>query len=170
MIHHLGAAMDRVDQIMDRWERQGVSPTPPPAQQGPPLLTPPAPGSSGIRLTLPVEYDGKAARCQGLLLQLDLYLKTVQPAPSACARVCALVSCLSGNALEWANAVWVEGDAVLDYFEEFINRFREVFDHPPEGRAAGERLFHLQQGRGAQRSSLWTFGPWPPELDGTTGP
>jgi hypothetical protein len=59
MIHHLGATMDRVVQTMDRWERQGVPPAPPPAQQGPPLLTPPAPGSSVIHLTLPGEYDGE---------------------------------------------------------------------------------------------------------------
>ncbi|XP_038835373.1 calcium/calmodulin-dependent 3',5'-cyclic nucleotide phosphodiesterase 1A-like [Salvelinus namaycush] len=36
----------------------------------------------GIRLALPGEYDGTAARCQGFLLQLDLYLATVYPAPS----------------------------------------------------------------------------------------
>ena len=34
---------------------------------------------------------------------------------------------------------------MLDQFEEFTRRFREVFDHPPEGRTAGEWLFHLRQ-------------------------
>ena len=87
-----------------------------------------------------------ATRCQGFLLQLELYLATVHPAPSGRERVSALVSCLSGKALEWAKAVWVEGDAVLDHVEEFTRRFRAVFAHPPEGRAVGERLFHLQQG------------------------
>ena len=57
----------------------------------------------------------------------------------------ALASCLTGKAPEWANAMWREGDAVLDQFEEFTCSFWEVFDHPPEGRAAGERLFHLRQ-------------------------
>jgi hypothetical protein len=33
----------------------------------------------------------------------------------------------------------------LDHFEEFTCHFRTVFDHPPEGRAAGERLYHLRQ-------------------------
>ena len=133
MIHHLGAAMDCVVQTMDRWERQGVPPAPPPAQPASPLLAPPPPGPSGIRLSLPQEYDGSAANCQGFLLQLDLYLATVHPAPLGRESVSALVSCLSGKALEWANAVWVEGDAVLDHFEEFTRRFRAVFDHPPEG-------------------------------------
>ena len=54
-----------------------------------------------------------------------------------------------------APSMWVEGDAVLDHFEEFTRRFRAVFDHPPEGRAAGERLFHLRQGtRSAQEFAL----------------
>ena len=87
-------------------ERQGV---PPPAQQGFRLLVPPVPDPSGMRLALPGEYDGTAARCQGFLLQLELYLGTVYPAPSGRERVSALVSCLLGRALEWANAMWGEG-------------------------------------------------------------
>lgn len=40
-------------------------------------------------------------------------------------------------------------------YEDFTRRFRAVFDHPPEGRAAGERLFHLRQGmRRAQDFAL----------------
>ena len=67
----------------------------------------------------------------------------------------ALVSCLTGRALEWENTVWREGDTVPDHFEEFTRRFRAIFDHPPEGRSAGERLFHLRQGtRSAQDFTL----------------
>ena len=133
----LGTTMDRVVQTMDRWERLGVLPAPPPAQPGSPLRAPPSPGPSGLRLSLPQEYKGTAANCQGFLLQLDL------------------VSCLTGKALEWANAVWREGVAALDQFE----------DHLPEGRAAGECLFHLRQGtRSAQEFALefWTLaaGRW----------
>ena len=137
MLHHLGAMMDHVVQTMDRWERQEVSPVPRPAQPG---LSPPVPSgenSGGMRLSLPMEYDGTAAQCQGFLLQLDLYLATVHPAPSGGERVAALVFCLTGRALEWANAMWREGDTAPDHFEEFTHRFQAVFDHPPEGRAAG---------------------------------
>ena len=94
MLPHLGAAMDLVVQAMDRWERRRVPSAPPPAEQGPPLLAPPAPGSSVIRLALPGEYNGTAARCQGFLLQLELYLTTVHPAPSGREKVSILVSCL----------------------------------------------------------------------------
>ena len=72
-------------------------------------------------------------------------LATVRPAPSGEESVCALVSCLTGRALEWANAVWNGPDSAKDNYPEFTRRFRAVFDHPPEGRAAGERLFHLRQ-------------------------
>lgn len=133
MLHHLGAIMDRVGQTMDRWERQEVSPVPRPVQPGSPLPVPSGASPSGMRLSLPREYDGTAAQCQGFLLQLDHYLATVHPAPSGRERVSALISCLLGRALEWANAVWGEGDAALDHFEEFTRSFRAVFDHPPEG-------------------------------------
>ena len=113
MLHHLGAMMDCVVQTMDRWERQEVSPVPRPAQPGLPLPVLSGTSPSGMRLSLPREYDGTAAQCQGFLLQLDLYLATVHPAPSERERVSALVSCLSRRALEWANTVWGEGDAAV---------------------------------------------------------
>ena len=73
ILYHIGAAMDRVVQTMDLWERQGVLPAPPPEQPGSPMSTPFPPEPSGIRLSLPQEYNGSAANCQGFLLQLDLY-------------------------------------------------------------------------------------------------
>ena len=131
MIDNLSAAMDLVVQNMDRWERRGVFPLPPPAQPGSPLsaLSPPEP--SRIHLSLPKGYDGDTAGCQGFLLKLSLYLATVHPAPSD--REKSYV--LTGKALEWASAVCGGGDAALDDFEEFTRCFRTVFDHPPEGRA-----------------------------------
>uniref|UniRef100_A0A8K9UBG3 ribonuclease H n=1 Tax=Oncorhynchus mykiss TaxID=8022 RepID=A0A8K9UBG3_ONCMY len=96
-----------------------------------------------------------AAGCHGFLLQLELYLATVRPTPSGEESVSVLVSCLMGRALEWAKAVWNGPDSARDHYPEFTRRFRAVFDHPPEGRAAGERLFHLlQETRSAQDFSL----------------
>ena len=43
----------------------------------------------------------------------------------------------------------------MDDFEEFTRCFRTVFDHPPEGRAVGEQLYHLRQEmRSAQKFAL----------------
>uniref|UniRef100_A0A8K9WXI5 Gypsy retrotransposon integrase-like protein 1 n=1 Tax=Oncorhynchus mykiss TaxID=8022 RepID=A0A8K9WXI5_ONCMY len=155
VLHRIGSAMDQMMERMDRWERSGL----PTSSLAPPSPAPPVPattsGSGALRLTLPREYDGTAAGCQGFLLQLELYLATVRPAPSGEESVSALVSCLTGRALEWANAVWNGPDSARDNYPEFTRRFRAVFDHPPEGRAAGERLFHLrQETRSAQDFAL----------------
>jgi hypothetical protein len=91
------------------------------------LSTPPSCGSSGIRLALPRVYNGMAAGCQGFLLQLGLYLATVHPAPSGRESVNALISCLTGRALEWANTVCRREGPTLDNYEDFTHRF--LIDH-----------------------------------------
>ena len=92
--------------------------------------------TSALRLVSLREYDGTAAGCKGFLLHLELYLATVRPTPSGEESVSVLVSCLTGRALEWANAVWEGPDSARDHYPEFTRQFRAVFDHPPEGRAA----------------------------------
>ena len=85
-----------------------------------------------------------ASGCKGFLLQLELCLATVHPTPSGGESVNVLVG----------HAVWEGPDSVRDHYPEFT-RFRAMFDHPPEGRVAGERLFHLRQKtRSAQDSVL----------------
>ena len=111
----LSAAMDRIVQNMARWERQGVSPAPPPPKPGSPLNAFPPPEPNKIHLTLPTGYNGDTAGCQGFLLKLNLYLATVSPVPSDCEKSCALVSCLTGKALEYASTVCREEDAALDH-------------------------------------------------------
>ena len=77
------------------------------------------------------------------------------PAPTEAQKISSLVSCLSGKALEWATAVWNFEQPTQGSYAEFTRRFRVVFDHPHEGREAGERLFHLrQETRSAQEFAL----------------
>ena len=71
----------------------------------------------------PKECDGAMSRCQGFLLQFELYLATLRQTPSGEESVSLLVSCLSGRALDWANAVWNSPDSARDNFLEFTRRF-----------------------------------------------
>ena len=98
------SVMEHIVQKMDRWERQGVSPGPPPPQPESPVNDFPSP-ESRIHLSLPTGYNGDTASCQGFLLKLHLYLATASPVPSDREKSYALVSCLTGKALEWASAV-----------------------------------------------------------------
>lgn len=120
MLQNLGTAMDRVLHTMERWG----FPTPLSTSPQPTLLsTPPSPGPSGIRLSLPRAYDGTAAGCQGFLFQLELYLATVQPAPSGYEIVSTLISCLSGKELEWGGI-----DAALVRYEDFTGNTCSISD------------------------------------------
>jgi hypothetical protein len=49
---------------------------------------------------------------------MELYLANVHPAPSGGESVNALVSCLSGKALELANAVWNDPDSARDHYPD----------------------------------------------------
>ena len=69
----------------------------------------------------------------------------------------------SQAALEWANAVWKDTDSARDHYPEFTRRFRAEFTRRfrPEGRAAGERRFHLrQEKRSAQDPRGRDLGRW----------
>ena len=119
----ISSVMDRIVQNMDGWERHGVSPAPPPPQPESPVDVFSFP-ESRIHLSLPTGYNGDTASCQGFLLKLHLYLATASPVPSDREKSYALVSCLTGKALEWASAVCRREDAALDHFEEFTRQFR----------------------------------------------
>ncbi len=45
------------------------------------------------------------------------------------------------------DAIWSGGRCPFRTFEEFLQRFREVFDHPKDGRSPDELLMTLSQGR-----------------------
>uniref|UniRef100_A0A6Q2ZMK7 Retrotransposon gag domain-containing protein n=1 Tax=Esox lucius TaxID=8010 RepID=A0A6Q2ZMK7_ESOLU len=152
MLASLGAAMDNVLKAVQRLELSQQHPATP-AVSPPALASPPAMGP--LHLPLPRDYNGAVDCCQGFLLQLDIALQAMHPAPTEAQKITSLVSCLSGKALEWATAIWNTEQPTQGSYAEFTRRFRAVFDHPHEGREAGERLFHLRQGtRSAQEFAL----------------
>ncbi len=126
-----------------------------------PASTPPAPQPSvnmavlptqstsvNPRLAFPDKYDGNPTHCRGFLLQCTLFVNQ-QPALYATeeGKISFVCSLLTGSALEWMTAVWRGGRLPFHTFDEFLQRFREVFDHPKDGRSPDELLLTLSQGR-----------------------
>ncbi len=62
-------------------------------------------------------------------------------------RISFVCSLLTGSALEWMTAVWRGSRVPFRTFDEFLQRFREVFDHPRDGRSPDELLLTISQGR-----------------------
>lgn len=54
-------------------------------------------------------------------------------------------------------AVWREDGSAFPSFESFLQRFREVFDHPKEGKSAGEWLLVLSQDKKTAAEYALTF-------------
>ncbi len=100
------------------------------------------------RLAFPEKFDGEPARCKGFLLQCSLFTNQ-QPSlyPTDSSRIAFVCSLLTGKALEWVTAVWRMDGSSFPTFNIFLQHFREVFEHPAEGRSAGDQLLTLSQGR-----------------------
>ncbi len=109
-----------------------------------PAQTPPI----SPRLAFPEKFDGEPARCKGFLLQCSLFTNQ-QPSlyPTDSSRIAFVCSLLTGKALEWVTAVWRMDGSSFPTFNIFLQHFREVFEHPAEGRSAGDQLLTLSQGR-----------------------
>ncbi len=128
----------RISQPLDAANR-------PPAPANPPALpTPPV----SPRLAFPEKFDGNPTKCKGFLLQCSLFVNQ-QPSlyPTESSRTAFVCSLLTGRALDWATAVWRTDGSAFPTFDSFLHHFREVFEHPAEGRGVGEQLLALSQGR-----------------------
>jgi hypothetical protein len=109
-------------------EERRLSSTPSSSQQLTPLSTPPSPGPMMGRVP---GVPTPAGAVPGNRPPSSFGTRESVRPP---------VSCLSGKALEWVNAVWGEGDAALDHYEDFTRRFRAVYD------LMVERLVSLKAG------------------------
>lgn len=62
-------------------------------------------------------------------------------------KISLVCSLLTGRALAWITVVWREDGSAFPTFDNFLQQFREVFEHPEGGKGAGDLLLTLCQGR-----------------------
>ncbi len=133
-----------------------------PAVQPPPRAPPHTATASSSptspRLAFPDKFDGTSSKCKGFLLQCSMFVNQ-QPLlyPTDDSRIAFVCSLLTGRALEWATAVWRDDHSVFPTFSAFIQRFKEVFEHPAGGKEVGEQLISLRQGRGTAADYALSF-------------
>uniref|UniRef100_A0A4W5LSR2 CCHC-type domain-containing protein n=1 Tax=Hucho hucho TaxID=62062 RepID=A0A4W5LSR2_9TELE len=72
-------------------------------------------------------------------------------------KISLVCSLLTGKALEWVTAVWREDGTAFPSFGTFLQRFREIFEHPEGGMRADDRLLELSQGRNTAAEYALTF-------------
>ena len=109
-----------------------------------------APSSFSVRepsLANPRPFDGAFAQYRGFIMQCDLIF-CHQPTQfsSSAARVAFVINLTTGDALNWAHATLTARPELFQDYENFIEEFRRVFDHPTAGREVGTQLMSLHQG------------------------
>ncbi|XP_048063071.1 uncharacterized protein LOC125278191 [Megalobrama amblycephala] len=146
--------LNRLTNLMEELVRalQGVQPamtavSPPPVAAA---ITHAAgmPSPPNPRLSFPEKFDGDPTRCKGFILQCSLFINQ-QPAmySTDTGKIALICSLFTGRALDWITAVWNDDGSAFPSYEYFLQRFKEVFDHPSDGRGAGDQLMELTQGR-----------------------
>ncbi|MBN3297260.1 RTL6 protein, partial [Amia calva] len=90
-----------------------------------------------VCLATPDPYDSAPDKCAGFLLQCFLYF-SYQPSsyPNDESRIAFIITLLTGRALQWAVAVWAQKGEITQSLTAFLAHFKEVFNHPAEGRDA----------------------------------
>ena len=98
-------------------------------------------------LPTPKPYEGDLSLCRGFLAQCDLIFRH-QPSrySSSEARVAFLISLLTGRALHWAVATLEKDSYLSSRYDQFIQEFRLVFDHPLDGADSASKLLTITQG------------------------
>ncbi len=93
------------------------------------------PTSVNPQLAFPERFDGSPSQCRGFFLQCTVFVNQ-QPALYCTeeGKISFVCSLLTGRALEWITAVWSGDRSPFRSFEEFLQRFREVFNHPKDGK------------------------------------
>lgn len=95
----------------------------------------------------PQPYSGDPGTCSSFLLKCDLVFEQ-QPLSYATerSRIAYIMGLLTLKASEWATAAWTSNSPFCHSYVQFVTELKRVFDHPIQGKEAGQRLFSLRQG------------------------
>ncbi|KAK5909547.1 hypothetical protein CesoFtcFv8_003468 [Champsocephalus esox] len=121
------------------------APAPPPPAPEIPVIHPGQPREPFI--PTPVRYSGDSGICSQFLHQCSIVFDQ-QPLTysSDITRVAFVMSLLSGKAAASAVAIAKSNPAIYNSFLVFETEMYRVFDHPLQGKEAGNRLLSLRQG------------------------
>ncbi|MGL5956306.1 MAG: DUF4939 domain-containing protein, partial [Brevinema sp.] len=98
-------------------------------------------------LALPEKFNGTPDHCKGFLQQCRIHFTTQSDRYVSETNKCAFIfSLLSGQALEWASAVWNTDPQIRDSSVYFMSQIQEVFEHPAGGMDISNQLFDIRQG------------------------
>uniref|UniRef100_A0A4W5NCV1 Retrotransposon gag domain-containing protein n=1 Tax=Hucho hucho TaxID=62062 RepID=A0A4W5NCV1_9TELE len=154
---HLTTVTEELVRTLQRLQVSLTNPAPPQpnASVG---ASPPPSLTVNPRLALPDKFDGNPTKSKGFLLQCSLFIDQ-QPAMyvTDASKISLVCSLLTGKALEWVTAVWREDGTAFPSFGTFLQRFREIFEHPEGGMRADDRLLALSQGRNTAAEYALTF-------------
>ncbi len=154
-LNRLTSVTEELVKTLQALQLQAIStsaPPPSPSQAHAPSIT------ASPRLAFPEKFDGSPTKCKGFLLQSSMFVnQQTMLYPTDESRIAFMCSLLTGRALDWATAVWCEDRPTFPSFRAFIQRFKEVFKHPAEGKEAGEQLLSLRQGRSPAADYVLSF-------------
>ena len=148
-LQNLTAGVTQLSGCLDQFSTQlNVLPAPAPA----PAPPPPAPNIPVIHpgqprepfIPTPVRYSGDSGTCSQFLHQCSLVFDQ-QPLTysSDRTRIAFVMSLLSGKASAWAVAIAKGNPAICNSFPVFETEMLRVFDHPLQGKEAGNRFLSL---------------------------
>lgn len=138
----------RLDQVVTRIP--SLAPTGDPLVSAAAAAAPSAPLPSPVRephIPTPDRYSGELGACSQFLHQCSLVFDQQSVTYAADkSKIAFIMSLLSGRASSWALAISTRDSAVTNSYLAFVSEMRKVFDHPVQGKEAGNRLLSLRQG------------------------
>ncbi|XP_073675909.1 cilia- and flagella-associated protein 74 [Garra rufa] len=102
---------------------------------------------SNTPLSRPMNYSGDPGGCNGFLLQCSLYIEAnAHQFPNESSKIYFMISLLTGQALQWADALWNSRSDALISYNAFVAHFKDVFGAALTPLSVHDELITLNQG------------------------